>query len=308
MSKLHPIGTNYHRASFTAAWLVSLAIGLILIGLLGMESSHAQEANASAKSNGDETELAYPLAVAVDGQTAYVVDLDLPGVWKTGLGEDGERELFFRGSNLLRKPMNRPRCVVVHPAGGIIVGDTPTREIYHITGPDAEPKPLNGGFLGVPMALAISPDGQTLYVGDAERRATFKLPIQGGQPELVARVNARGLDFDGDGSLWAVTPDSDAVIKINVADGSTEAIIQDRPYQYPNGLTWAGDHGFITDGYGKSIWKFTADGQTELWHQGDPLVGPVGITSDDDSVYVADPKQKQLYRFDRKTKQATGKF
>ena len=47
----------------------------------------------------------------VRGDDVYVVDLDLPGVWKSG----ESRELFVRGSNLLRKPMNRPRCLIMHP-------------------------------------------------------------------------------------------------------------------------------------------------------------------------------------------------
>ena len=122
---------------------------------------------------------------------------------------------------------------------------------------------------------------------------------------MVARVNARGLAFDADGSLWAVTPDADAVVKINVESGEVTAVVTDRPFQYANGLCWVGDHGYVTDGYAKTIWKFTADGKTEKWHEGDPLAGPVGITATDDSLFVADPKQKQVYEFDRKSKKAT---
>ena len=194
---------------------------------------------------------AYPLAVAVSGNDVYTVDLDLPGVWKTG----DATVLFAEGTKLLRKPMNRPRCVAIHPEKGILVGDTATREIYWIESEGAEPKPLTNGYLGVVMALAVSPDGKTLYAGDAEKRATFKLPVEGGKPELVARVNARGLAFDSDGKLWAVTPDAAAVKRIDVASGDVEDIVTGRPFQYPNGLCWAGDHGYVTDGYGKCIWK-----------------------------------------------------
>ncbi len=248
----------------------------------------------------ESTEPAYPLAVAVDGDTLYVVDLDLPGVWKVG----EQRELFVRGSNLLRKPMNRPRCVTVDPRGGIFVGDSATREVYRIESAGAEPVPLTAGYIGIPMAICLDADAKTMYVGDAEKRATFKIPIEGGKPELVARVNARGLAFDQAGNLWAVTPDADAVVKIDVESGEVTKVITDRPYQYPNGLTWSGDEGFVTDGYGKAIWRFTADGKTEKWHEGEPLVGPVGIQANDDSIFVADPKQKQIYQFDRKSKEA----
>ena len=77
------------------------------------------------------------------------------------------------------------------------------------------------------------------------------------------------------------------------------------PYQMPNGLAWVGDHGYVTDTYGKSIWKFTADGKTEKWFEGDPLDRPVGITADDSSVYVCDPAKKQVYQIDRESKKVT---
>ncbi|MCA9138092.1 MAG: hypothetical protein KDB00_15070, partial [Planctomycetales bacterium] len=177
-----------------------------------------------------------------------------------------------------------------------------TREIYHAAGPGVQLTALNNGYLGIPMAIAVDAAGEMIYVGDAERRAVFRLPIGGGKPELVARVNARGLSFDSQGNLWAVTPDAAAVQKIDVSKNSAETVIDGRPYQFPNGIVWAGDEGFVTDGYGKSIWRFTADGKTEKWFEGDPLSGPVGITADDTSLYVADPQKKQVFRFDRKTK------
>lgn len=275
------------------AFRMSLAKWVILVSSIWLTAGTALLAQEEA------SEPVYPLAVAVSGEEIYVVDLDLPGVWKSG----ASRELFARGSKFLRKPMNRPRCVIMHPDGGIIVGDSATREIYYIAAAGAEPKPLNDGYLGIPMALALDAEGKTLYVGDAERRATFRLPVGGGMPELVARVNARGLAFDAEGQLWAVTPDDAAIQRINVETKEVEEIVTGRPFQYPNGLCWAGDHGYVTDGYGKCIWKFTADGKTEKWYEGDPLIGPVGIAVDETSVYVADPKQKQVYQFDRKSKE-----
>lgn len=242
----------------------------------------------------------YPLSVAVSGEDVYVVDLDLPGVWKSGT--DGP-ELFVRGTNRLRERLNRPRAITMHPGGGIIVGDSATREIYAIASSDAEPKPLNDGFLGNPMALVVDPEGKMLYVGDAERRALFRLPVEGGKPELVARVNARGLAFDSAGKLWAVTPDDEAIQQIDVESKEVTTIVKGRPFQYPNGLAWAGDHGYVTDIYAKCVWKVTADGKVEKWHEGEPLVGPVGIAVTKSSVFVADPKKKQVFEIDRETKE-----
>ncbi|MFG0287387.1 MAG: hypothetical protein ACF8CQ_04395 [Rhodopirellula sp. JB044] len=273
-------------------------LSIVIASTLG-SVLHADETKQETLPKDETAVPVYPLAVAVDGEGIFCVDLKVPGVWKAGK----TRELFVRGSRFLRKPMNRPRCVVVHPEGGVLVGDSATREVYWIQKPDAQPVGLTDAHVGIPMALAIDASNKMLYVGDAEKRATFRLPIDGGEPELVARVNARGLAFDSDGALWAVTPDADAVVRIDVETNEIENVVTGRPFQYPNGLCWAGDHGYVTDGYGKCVWKFTPDGKTEKWFDGDPLVGPVGIAVTDDSIFVADPKQKQVYQFNRSTKE-----
>ncbi len=246
-----------------------------------------------------EDQLEYPKALTVSGNQIFVVDLDLPGVWSV----TDSRSLFAKGSNLLRKAMNRPHCATPHPAGGILVGDSATREVYWIEKQGAEPKPLTNGYIGIPMALAVSPDGKTLYVGDAEKRATFRLSIEGGECELVARVNARGFAFEPSGMLLAITPDAEAVQRIDVTSGEVTTVVGDRPYQFPNSICWVGDQGFVTDTYGKCIWRFTADGKTEKWHEGAPLERPVGIAATEKAILVADPKLKQVFEFDLESKE-----
>ncbi|MCD0461117.1 Vgb family protein [Roseiconus lacunae] len=291
-----------------------LAVGLMLpshtvIGQESQESPAPDQSRYTAKPveipspiDAEGAEVNYPRAVSIRDNQLFVVDLDLPGIWTQTLGKEDAKSVFTPGTKLLRRPMNRPWCVVPHPDGGLLIGDSATREIYHAKETGVKLVALNGGYLGIPMALAVDSVGESIYVGDAERRAVFRLPIAGGKPELVARVNARGLSFDADGALWAITPDADAVIKIDVKSGEAVTVVGDRPYQFPNGLVWAGEEGFVTDGYGKSIWRFTADGKTEKWFEGEPLQGPVGITADDEAVYVADPRSKQVFRLDRKTK------
>lgn len=295
MRKLRLIPTFSHAARSSSSLSHALVPVLLLAAawLLPSASAVGQEEAA-----GDQP--AYPKAVASSGDKLFVVDLDLPGVWEIG----ETRSLFAKGSNLLRKPMNRPHCVTPHPDGGVLVGDSATREVYWIESADAEPKPLTAGRIGVPMALAVAPDGKVLYVGDAEKRATFRLPIEGGDPELVARVNARGLAFDGEGKLLAVTPDAAAIQRIDVASGEVQTLVDGRPFQFPNGLCWAGDQGFVTDTYSNCLWRFTADGKTEKWHEGAPLERPVGIAVSGQSLFVADPKLKQVFEFDLTSKEA----
>ncbi|MEM6469201.1 MAG: hypothetical protein AAF802_06495 [Planctomycetota bacterium] len=249
----------------------------------------------------------YPRSVAIIGSQLYIVDLDLPGIWRRELeGDSPKLELYTPGTKLLRKAMNRPWCVTAHPTEGILIGDSASREIYHAASAGSELTALNGGWLGIPMALAVDASGENVFVGDAERRAVFRLPIGGGKPELVCRVNARGFSFDGEGKLWAVTPDAEAVYRIDPETNEADVVVGERPYQFPNGIVWTGDEGFVTDGYGKAIWRFTEDGKTEKWYEGSPLKGPVGMTADDDSIYVADPQAKEVFRFDRKTKKPVG--
>ncbi len=295
MRKLSPIATFLQPPLVVRRPARGLACGAILVAFLLVFPGWLL-----AQGDAGDAQPAYPKAVATAGDKLFVVDLDLPGVWEIG----ESRSLFFKGSNLLRKPMNRPHCVTPHPAGGMLVGDSATREVYWIESPDAEPKPLTGGHIGIPMALAVDPSGKILYVGDAEKMATFRLPIEGGDPELVARVNARGLAFDSEGQLLAVTPDKEAIRRINVESKEVETLVDDRPFQFPNGLCWAGDHGYVTDTYGNCIWKVDAEGKTEKWHEGDPLERPVGIALSEDSLFVADPKLKQVFEFDLKTKEA----
>ena len=302
--KLCAIGTACHfAASFSA-----VAFGLVLVA----SSANAQDVDAGdgpgdvAKAvqvpepvDSENASLTYPRTVSIAKENLLIVDLDLPGVW---IKEGDSMKVHTPGTKLLRKPMNRPWCAVGHPSGGILIGDSATREVYYSAEPGDSLVALNNGFLGIPYSIAVDPAGEWIYVGDREKRAVFRLPLQGGVPEEVARVNASALSWDSDGNLWAVTPDAQAVQKIDPATKEVEVVVDGRPYAFPNGLVWAGDRGFVTDTYGNSIWTFTADGKTEKWFEGDPLSRPVGITADDQFLYVADPEKKQVFRFDLKTK------
>jgi sugar lactone lactonase YvrE len=271
------------RVAFSLVWVALLA----QLGMYGL----AQQPQGASNHG-----VVYPIAVAIDGEKSYVVDLELPGVWEIS---DSGRDVFALGSRQLKTPLNRPRCIAIHPAGGVLVGDSATREVYHVAEKGAAPLPLTKGKVGIPMALVVSPDLQKLYIGDAERRSVVEVSIGGGDPTAVIDVNARGLAFDGKGRLWAVTPDEGAVHLIDLNSRKSEVVVKGRPYQYPNGLAWLGDYGLVTDGYNNCIWQFDREGRTDPWLKGQPLARPVGIAIHDGSVWVADPKAKQVFRFEQ---------
>lgn len=290
------------RKSYATGKLLQIILAVLIGSVAAAQEPNTTQVEVPEPVTADKADVTYPRALAIHEKGLLIVDLDLPGIWL----KDGENQsLFLPGTKLLRKPMNRPWCVAAHPDGGILVGDSATREIYHCAEPGTKLTALNGGYIGIPMAIVVSPDGKQVYVGDAERRAVFRLPIEGGKPELVVRVNARGLSFDADGMLWAVTPDAEAIQRIDVEKKTATTIVGDRPYQFPNGIVWTGDRGFVTDSYGKAIWTFTADGKTEKWLGGEPLMYPVSLIADENSLFVADPKAKQVFRVNLKDKSVT---
>ena len=270
--------------------LPSLAVALA-VSILSAGDVAAQES-----SQGDAME--YPIAVAVapDG-AAVIVDLNLPGVWRLP-AEGGDPELLVRGSERLRQPLNRPRSIAVLEDGQILVGDSATREIYAIAADGSgDPKPLTDGFLGIPMSLSVGPDGN-LYVADLETRFVYRVPTAGGQPEVFAKVSARGLHHDAEGTLWAVTPDRQPLVKID-GEGQAAPVVEERTFQFPHNVV-VDDQGnaYVTDGYAKAVWKIGADGPPEKLVEGEPLMNPVGLAIRDGKLLIADPHAKQLFELD----------
>ena len=85
-------------------------------------------------------ELQYPVAVAAgkSSDAFYLGDRKLPGVWQVGEGKLG---LFFQGSKKYRTPLNALRCLALDASGGLLAGDSATREVYRFDA-DKKPQPL----------------------------------------------------------------------------------------------------------------------------------------------------------------------
>lgn len=236
--------------------------------------------------------LKYPLALTVKGKDVYIADLELPGILKF----DGKQiSAFHIGSRRIRGELNRPRCIALHPKGGLLVGDSATNEIYHVKGGEGfSANRITNGMAGTPMCLALSSSGETIFFGDAESRSILKVATVGGTPELLSEFNARGLCFDDQDRLWALG--TDKVCIVCMSTGKLLPVLESAPFEYPNSIFFWKGSVLITDGYKKAIWKVDATGACSIWFEGPPIRLPVGIIgSDEYGVLVADPRSKSIF-------------
>lgn len=238
-------------------------------------------------------EMQYPLdVVEKDEQTFYVADRKLPGVWVV---QDGKAEIFFRGSKRFRTPLNAVRCLALDEKGNLLAGDSSTRDIYRFD-ENGQPVPLTDGQIGIPMSMAVAESGE-IYVADLELHRIWKVPSAGGMPEEVAVIRApRGLTIDSDGTLWIVSHGPNQVLKLNPSDGSVETIVEGMPFQFAHQIVLKNDTTcYVSDGYGKAIWKVEPGNDPEKLTAGPPLKNPVGLSHTKDGLLVADPHQKAIY-------------
>lgn len=289
MSKIRLIGFPFLARAIAMTGIFVASTGAISRPLPAQETAAPGDADAPQRPQ-------YPINVAsLPGGGYCLVDLNLPGIWKQA-DQDGPLKLLYRGPQKFRQPMNRPRCLAVDANGTLWVGDSASRDVYRIAA-DEEPVGLTAGSIGIPMAIAVAADGNSLFVADAERRVIFRVPVGGGPPEVFARVNAKALTIGPAGRLWAVTPDAPSLVVIDDA-GKLQPLVKDRPFAFPGGIALVGNTAYVTDGYGKAIWRVSAEGETEVLFRGAPLKHPVGIsaTPDGAALLVADPQQRQLFR------------
>lgn len=241
------------------------------------------------------TEFQYPLAVVArpDG-VVFVADLNLPGIWKV---ENGQKSIYFQASKKFRTPLNRIRCLALDHQGKLLAGDSATREVFRFD--DAgQPQPLTKGWIGIPMAIAVAPDG-TIYTADLELHRIWKMPAEGSEsPTEFAVINSpRGLTLDADGNLWVLSTSSkDGQIQKVSPDGKVESLIKDHPFNLPHNIVRMDDGTFfVTDNYEHCVWHVSADGKPEKFVVGSPLDRPVGLCRNGAGLLVADPHIKTIF-------------
>lgn len=239
----------------------------------------------------------YPLgAVRSEDGSVFVVDLRLPGVWQS---KAGKLDQFFKASKRFRTPLNAARCIAFDKDGKVLVGDTSTRQVYRF-GEPGKPTPIAGDGVGIgmPMALAVDAEG-TIFVADLELHRIFKLPHEGGEPVELAVVSApRGLAFDADGNLIVVSTTKDQLLRVTMK-GEVSVLVAGRPFDFPHNIAIAKDGTkYVTDGYGKCVWKVGDDNKPRKLISGEPFVNPVGIALAGDKLLVTDPRANAVFELD----------
>lgn len=285
--------------------MARLVLFLVFLGLTSTFGiAVAQEPPTSDRQNPD-TEIrsapvkldVYPLDAAIDANgDVFVVDRNLPGVWKYSADE---LTIFSQGSGRFREAMNACRCLAFSPDGVLFVGDTATREVYRIDvseSGEAVPTPTIDGLIGIPMDLAFDSAGK-LYIADLERRVIWR-QLPDSTPEVFAKANPRGLFVDEQDRLWVISQDDEQLQRFT-KEGEREVIVSKRIFDFPHQVVVDGQGtAWVSDGYGKSLWKVTDGGEPEVAFEGSPLDNPVGLMLVDDRPVVIDPRAQAIFRFE----------
>ena len=240
----------------------------------------------------------YPIDVAVAGDTQYVADRNLPGIWQV---KEGKVSVYFQAEKKFRTPLNAVRCLAIDKQGRLLAGDSSGCNVYRF---DKEGKPtaVSKQRIGIPMALAVDSTGRIL-VADIESHQIFALPAEGGDPKVVAKVQApRGLAIDDDDQLLVVSHGANQLVRVD-KEGKVSAVVEGRPFRFPHHVAVDKDGAiYIADGYGKSIWKIGEEKQPSQWVKGEPLDNPVGLAAAGDLIYVADSRAAKLFAIDADAK------
>lgn len=249
-------------------------------------------------------ELEYPLAIATHGQAIYLVDRNLPGIWKS---EGGKLSVYFQASKTYRTPLNAPRCLAFDAKGRLYVGDSATREVYRFDD-KGQPQPLTGGSILIPMGIAVTPNGD-LLVSDLDLHRIMKVNLSGENTPVVekyAEVPApTGVFLDAEERLWVVSRDKDALLRVT-KDRKVETVVSGRAFAFPHAVVLDNEGtAYVSDGYGKTIWKVPRDGKPVKWASGDPLVMPEGLAWRDGNLLVVDPRAKGVFQLDPDGKVST---
>lgn len=281
-----------HSLTLLAARCFACTAVFVVASVCTAISLFAQVVEAQAGSGTREATKVYPLDGVLDKSGAvWIVDRNKPGVW---LYQSEQVKLEVQGSNTFRKPLNAVRCLAISPAGELALGDPATREVYRKDAAGEWKGTLNG-VVGIPVDLAFLSDG-TLLIADLERRVLWKQTSPGANPEVMAKVNPRGVFVDHADRIWVVSQDEQQLLRIS-KDGQVEPVVAKRTFEFPHQVVVnTKDQIWVSDGYRKGIWSWKLGEEPKLVVSGDPLKNPVGLFLVDDQPVVVDPHAQALFK------------
>ncbi len=215
-------------------------------------------------------ELIYPVDVAVSAEgQIYVADLEAAALLRwTGAGY----EVVARGEGLPRTPLFGIRHIAPLEGGGVVASDPATMGLYRVSEGAIERIPDDERFV-TPWGVAELPSGDLLAVD----RVTQRLRRLGrdGADDLADIAAPRAILAEGDGSVVHILTDRNV---LRLEAGTTTALIQSPPFEFPHDFVRAPDGGFfVTDGYARCIWRVSPEGRVSVLVQGEPLVSPQGL-------------------------------
>ncbi len=261
------------------------------VSLLLAASAYAQDTSPRVRSD------VYPLdGVAKTDGTTFIVDRNLPGIWKRA---NNETSLFVQGDTHFRKPLNAVRCIALSPDGKLLVGDSATREVYSIDD-TGKATALTNGLIGVPVDIACDTDG-TIYVSDLERRAVWKWKLDSNEKPSVAieKANARGLAVDSQKRLWVLSQNEEQLLRYDTIDKPT-VIVSKRVFEFGHNVIVDDDGtAWVSDGYAKAVWKVAPDAQPVKAITSESFRNPVGLYMQGDKIMIVDPHAATVFAASR---------
>jgi DNA-binding beta-propeller fold protein YncE len=163
-----------------------------------------------------------------------------------------------------------------------------------------------GAPLAAPFGIAISEDGQTLFVADGsaelgdgedvpEDGAIFTLSVAGGSPKALGgteHTSPRGVEVHGDAVFFTGKKDGQAgVFKTGLGGGAGETLVAGEPLREPSGIavTKSGEvyivDAFANDTVRAGVFKITP-GKAELFKDGFDVGHPAGLAVIDDKALL----------------------
>jgi sugar lactone lactonase YvrE len=197
------------------------------------------------------------------------LDPQKPGAAQTfATGTEGANGIAFdKQGNLYVGGGRNGKIYRVGPGGGTaqVVAEI---ETYTRTLPDGKTQQMI-----VANGVAFDAKG-ILYVTDTARGAVWKITIgadgKAGKPALLAQSplleGADGLAFDRSGKLWVVANERNALVAVT-PDGKVAEVAKNDskgPLEFPSGIVFAGDTGYISNFDTPRRDNMDANGKTAL--------------------------------------------